>query len=405
MVPQMQGELIDIVVSARPDIKRVCDPFVGSGTILTESMSRGLDFVGCDINPLAILTCLAKIGPYDSSTLIERVERLFVRITSDRDRSYAVTFPGQAKWFSGSTNLRLSKIRRAIESESNVWVRRVFWVTLAETIRRASNSRTSTFKLHVRSKAELAEPSVDPVATFKALLDDATRRLSEQEKIFTQKQVLTPTGHYIGEVDLILEDVSLLENNHRGREKQFDLLITSPPYGDNASTVPYGQFSYLPSQWIPLSELGLGSDNDVCSSTHGIDSVSLGGSNVAGIERGYAVCEISHSFQKCFTEILAIREDHAKKLGSFGFDLFVSIKAIANLVRLGGVLVWTLGNRRISGKEIPLAAIVEEMLRNTGAVTILSFKRKIPSKRMAVRNNISGTMRTETVLIMRMANS
>lgn len=55
MVPEMQGELIDAIQSVDQNVNTVFDPFVGSGTTLGESMIRGLDFVGHDINPLAIL--------------------------------------------------------------------------------------------------------------------------------------------------------------------------------------------------------------------------------------------------------------------------------------------------------------------------------------------------------------
>ena len=69
MVPDLQGELIDILLSLQPGIRRVLDPFVGSGTTMTECMFRGLDFVGQDINPLAVLISKAKIGPFNRDVL------------------------------------------------------------------------------------------------------------------------------------------------------------------------------------------------------------------------------------------------------------------------------------------------------------------------------------------------
>ena len=57
MVPEMQGELIDVVLEEDPDVRTLLDPFVGSGTTLGEAMCRGLDFLGIDINPLAVLAC------------------------------------------------------------------------------------------------------------------------------------------------------------------------------------------------------------------------------------------------------------------------------------------------------------------------------------------------------------
>lgn len=51
MVPQMVRKILDEICIIDPNIKHIHDPFVGSGTILTESMLRGLEFTGRDINP------------------------------------------------------------------------------------------------------------------------------------------------------------------------------------------------------------------------------------------------------------------------------------------------------------------------------------------------------------------
>src|SRR5437868_3043268 len=59
MVPKMQGQLIEAVREVAPDIRHIFDPFVGSGTTMTEAMLQGCDFTGQDINPLAILICRA----------------------------------------------------------------------------------------------------------------------------------------------------------------------------------------------------------------------------------------------------------------------------------------------------------------------------------------------------------
>ena len=60
MVPCMQGDIIDALLSATNTPCHVLDPFVGSGTIMTESLRRDLNFTGIDINPLAALICEAK---------------------------------------------------------------------------------------------------------------------------------------------------------------------------------------------------------------------------------------------------------------------------------------------------------------------------------------------------------
>ena len=84
MVPQVARAVLQEACTVHPEIEWVGDPFVGSGTVLTETMSRGLNFIGMDINPLAILLCKAKAGPFFPDALKEKTAELFVRVDADR---------------------------------------------------------------------------------------------------------------------------------------------------------------------------------------------------------------------------------------------------------------------------------------------------------------------------------
>ena len=55
----------------------------------------------------------------------------------------------------------------------------------------------------------------------------------------------------------------------------FDLLVSSPPYGDNHTTVTYGQTSYLPLQWIDPKDIEC--PYNYLRTTQEIDRRSLGG--------------------------------------------------------------------------------------------------------------------------------
>jgi hypothetical protein len=74
MVPRMQADLLNAALSEDPSIRHVYDPFAGSGTVLTESMKRGLDFTGQDINPLAVLLCRAKAIPHFDNAMAVKAE-------------------------------------------------------------------------------------------------------------------------------------------------------------------------------------------------------------------------------------------------------------------------------------------------------------------------------------------
>ncbi len=67
-------------------------------------------------------------------------------------------------------------------------------------------------------------------------------------------------------------------------------------------------------------------------------------------------------------------------------------------------MAWTVGNRRVGQKTIPMDKILSEFLIARGAIEIVRLNRMIPSKRMAVKNNISSTMRMETISIFKKGN-
>jgi hypothetical protein len=60
-------------------------------------------------------------------------------------------------------------------------------------------------------------------------------------------------------------------------EAPCDVVITSPPYGDNITTVPYGQYSFLPLQWIDFNDIHPAAKKECLNTTHEIDHRSLGG--------------------------------------------------------------------------------------------------------------------------------
>src|SRR3990172_2810885 len=131
-VPQVAGAILDQVCDVYDDIECVGDPFVGSGTNMTESMLHGLSFAGLDINPLAVLLCRVKAGPFFMDGLTEKAQQLLHRVQADQSLRREIRFTKQDKWYREDVQIALSKIRRAILGEGTLWARRFFWVALAE---------------------------------------------------------------------------------------------------------------------------------------------------------------------------------------------------------------------------------------------------------------------------------
>ncbi|WP_199610016.1 TRM11 family methyltransferase [Flocculibacter collagenilyticus] len=395
MVPEMQGELIDAIQSVDPNITTVFDPFVGSGTTMGESMMRGLDFVGHDINPLAILACEVKSGPLYVKKLNDKISDLLSAIELSNSNEVAVNFKGIDKWFLKEIQLELSSIYLAIKAEPSKWARKIFWLALSNTVRSTCNSRSSTYKLHIKS-----EEQIEKIGSAKVIFKK--NLLKSFENIKAHKEMLTKNGHLKRSKSVSKVSIKNVDAKLRKKSKQkFDLLISSPPYGDNSTTVTYGQFSYLPLQWIDLSDINEKIDPSILSYQNAIDSSSLGGSLKESEDKRLKLINRSSSLDICIEKILKVNPENIKKLVSFVYDLDLSLKNAIDELRDNAYMIWTLGNRRISDIEVPLDKIMRELLESRGCTYVYEIERTIPSKRMASRNQIASTMGKESVLIMR----
>lgn len=403
MVPQMQGELIDHICKAYPHTRHVWDPFVGSGTSLGECMLRGLDFTGNDINPLAVLVSKTKSGPLNIQAIREKKALVFERINSDRSEKLEVTFPGRDKWFSREVSVRLSRIRRAICAETSLWARRFFWVALAETIRLTSNSRTSTFKLHIRAEEDLAKARKDPLQVFRSTVENNVEHLSA----FCDRLKdagYAKHGRYAGKTEISLLNTSDLPTKFL-KDRPADLIVTSPPYGDNQTTIPYGQYSYLPLNWIPLDDIDSTATAAFLETTCAIDSMSLGGSRRGASEKANLICQKSATFSALYQTLKDTSNEAQKKVASFFHDLDCCIDPLLDRLAPGGNMAWTLGNRTVANTTVPLDVILLELFATRGVRLTKQLARTIPTKRMAGRNSVSNTMTRETVFILQKPNS
>lgn len=402
MVPGLQRELIEIVLDLQPMVRNLLDPFVGAGTTMTACMPFALNFTGQDINPLAVLVSRAKMGPFFHQALGIKIERILDLINADAEERIEADFANLDKWFQPEVQIQLSKIRRAIRSEKYLWARRFFWVALAETVRLTSNSRTSTYKLHIRPKTEIETREVSAVETFAGILkqnltDSLDFRNALGEAGSAQR------SRYVGKLVIHLQDTREGIFSPPDGAEQYDLMITSPPYGDNTSTVPYGQHAYLPLQWIDFKDIDSDAvDTDWLRTTQEIDRKSLGGQRPRSFEEYTRYLE---ERSKSFSETISLLREHPRdrssRVTAFLYDLDRTIDPTIKSLRKNAYLMWIVGNRHVGGIEIPTDSILAELLEHRRTKLVTRATRRIVFKRMAVRNQISSMIRQEHVLVFR----
>ena len=396
MVPATQYAVIQVVADTLPQGAWAMDPFMGSGTSLMSCMEFGFNVYGQDINPFAVMLTQAKVERYDIVQLKEVCQKVISQISQDASDAVDVSFTNIDKWFNKDVQTALSIIRRAIQSVEQQPIRRFLWVIMSEVIRTGSNDRTSTFKLHRRSEEDIEKRNVNVMKEFSTLVV----RGIEDIEVYWKKVVSENQGRNVG---LEVEKDIQWGNTKDGvmSKVKFDLLVSSPPYGDNHTTVTYGQTSYLPLQWIDPRDLSC--PFDYIKTTQEIDRQSLGGK----INRNDLLATIgtvyghTPTLRFFFENVPDEEKNKYYKTLCFISDFDASLDKIVASMKDDAFYIWTIGNRFVGGREIPNDQILVELMESRGIMLFERAERQILNKKQARKNSCSQTMEKEHILIFR----
>lgn len=394
MVPAAQEAVIKAVSDCMPVGAWAMDPFMGSGTSLMSCMEFGYNVYGQDINPFAVMLSRAKVEKYNINQLKTVCKEVLDKISEDDDTSVAVSFRNIDKWFNQDVQIELSKIRRAIQTVDSQEIRYFLWVIMSEVIRTGSNDRTSTFKLHRRSEEDIQKREINVIKEFTTLvkrgIDDIALywdKLAKERDLNKESRNVEADIRWGNTKDSIEVDT------------RFDLLVSSPPYGDNHTTVTYGQTSYLPLQWIDPNDMSC--PYDYVKTTQEIDRRSLGGqTRKKEIMAAIAPVFAKTPSLKAFFESIPLEErDKYYKTLSFISDFEESLDKIVASMKEDAFYIWTIGNRFVRNREVPNDQILIELMESHGIMLFERAERQILNKKQSKRNNYSKTMEKEHILI------
>ena len=380
MVPDMQNELIKLIKSEDKSVQNILDPFHGSGVTLVEGMKNDLTPIGIDINPLANLITLVKLQGVSKNQIKLSNNRIIELLRKESFEFEIHGFYNIDKWYREDFIETFSKIRAAIQRERYKNIRQYYWVCLINILKKYSNTRSSTFKLHVKTQKDIDSMSNDIIENFIKNI--------EKSYVFLPNFVQYDKKNlYIGKAEDILSEFT---------DGTVDLICTSPPYGDNSTTVTYGQYSMLPLYWIDKSDLGK-FDEQLIANYSSIDSNSLGGNQ-----------RVRKSFESSVLNDFLSRIDEKKqnKVKNFVLDFLNVMTELVRVLKVGKYIVLTLGDRRVDNQVVPLSTITTEYLESNGFILEKAITRNIPKKRMPrkvskVGGNSVESMNQEHVLILK----
>lgn len=379
MVPDMQNELIRLIKLEDSNIENILDPFHGSGVTLVEGEKNGLEPIGIDINPLANLITTVKLKGVNKSYIKSANNRLKKLLQDEAFQFEIHSFNNIEKWYREDFILTFSKIRSAVQKERYKYIRQYYWVCLINVLKKYSNTRSSTFKLHVKTQEDI-ESMVNQIE------DDFVNNIETYFQYLPEYSSSKKINIFIGKSEDVLSKID---------DSSVDLICTSPPYGDNSTTVTYGQYSMLPIYWIDRKDMGK-FDESLIENYSSIDSNSLGGN--------FKKNRIENDSKILDNYLSLVSVDKHNKVKNFISDYFEVLNELVRVLKKDKYLVLTLGNRRVDNKVVPLSAITEEYLVKNNLRLEISITRNIPQKRMPrkvsrVDNHSVESMNQEYIMI------
>jgi tRNA G10 N-methylase Trm11 len=336
----------------------VLDPFCGSGRLLVASARVSGRRVGVDINPLACLLTRAKLANPNLAVLSEVLNKAQkIRQKIGAVRSIELREDRKVDWFRPAVIHELGQIVDWINTLALDRPEKLIMASvLSATSRDASFARKNGWKLHRLAADQRADFTVKPWAAFEKRLRYCVSEIARQ-----------PVFRVSSEIKL--GDARHLEAT-LGKGKQFDVVLTSPPYGDSRTTVQYGAASALCLEFVSHIE-GL---EDLFLAGRKIDASCLGGSArarertvTAGIRRYWAGREGTRCSQSVF---------------NFLDDYEQVCDGIASSLKPGGTAVIVVGQRSTGGFRLKLDLFTIDQLESRGLEMISAEERRLSEKQL-----------------------
>ncbi|UXE61511.1 MAG: hypothetical protein KA717_00375 [Woronichinia naegeliana WA131] len=338
---------------------KLLDPYCGSGSSFASALECGLtEMYGFDINPLAVLISRVKFTKIDLEALQITKQQLREKIDEYlKKENFLEKFPlpkitNINFWFSQEVINKLNLLRYFINQISDKNLYNFFLIPFSETVRECSYTRNNEFKLYKMKAADILKFNPDVLGVYFKRLNDV---INIYETIYLPK--LTENTQI---------NVNYSQFNYA--EDSFDLVLTSPPYGDSRTTVAYGQFSTLANEWIGIDY------------ARKVDKMLMGGSQTKSLYNQGLITD--------YIQAIAVNnEKRALEVSAFYLDLEKSIDQVAKSVKKGGKIIYVVGNRTVKNIQLPTDQFIAEKFEQNGFRHLITYERLLSNKAMPSKNS------------------
>lgn len=363
----------------------IFDPFGGSGTVAVCSNKLGHNAILNDVNPLARFITKVKTTKLDLLKLTRKFDAVIELLNNTEDFCDAEEFLPQGRffenWYTKEVLLKLSYIREIINKFYDTDIKDFFMLCFLQTARKCSLQKQGEFKMYKISPEKRKNYNPDAVKIFLEILKI---NFEIMKKDILEKENATNKNCSTKIINFRTDEGFPQEYNNA-----VNLVITSPPYGDSATTVAYEQFSRFANEWLGIE------------GAKKLHSKMLGGRTIRE-EIAFGIPALDAAISK----ISFAGRRH--EVTTFYRDYRKSISNIAKTLKKGGIACFVVANRTVGGIILPTDLATIKMFEENGFELIDKFERNIYRKRMPLKNspsnekgNKQSTMIKEYIIIMK----
>ena len=373
---RMAPELVRRSLEMVPERGYVLDPMCGSGTVARTAVEAGLQCVGSDIDPLAVLMARVWTTPLDTSQVVAQAESLVrsakaiaadaVERTTDPETERFISY-----WFAPKQEEELARLATILKQKREPTKGALVVAFSRIIISKEMLASLARDTSHSRPHRVARSNDFNVYAGF----------LRSARQVAARLEPNLIKGH----ADIRNADARALEGVE---DECFDLVLTSPPY---LNAIDYIRGHRLALVWLGYE---LGTLREIRSSSVGAEKT---------IREVKILRDISPFIIE--QEESAIRSRHRGWVRRYAADMHAVLRQIGRVVKQNGRVVLVLGNSFLRGAIVNNAMLVEALAEDVGLQLHDRYVREIPARRRYLpppsngQNALDARMRTETVLV------
>ena len=360
-IPQLASRLIQDFTK-RDDI--VCDPFMGGGTTIVESLLNHRKSIGTDINEVAWLITKAKTTPIEPNLLDNEIKKLFSQLyflepSFDKNQKRLI-------------EQELSKIE-VKNGRIDYWFKKETKEELAiilDNIMKIKNEDIRTFFLCgfsniLKSCSIWLMKSIKPTRDLKKKIPPAFPIFKRQINMMKNKNKF----YYSALTDKIKSDLNKYLKIELGDARKIDindnevsLVVTSPPY---VTSYEYADIHQLTIFWLNYAkDLEEFRKKFIGTSYHAHKKINLN-SSIA---------------EETISELGKKSVKKSKEVATYFSEMNESFEEMYRYLKIGGKACIVIGNTNFKDINIPNAEVFVEQMMNLRFKVHNLIKRSIPSK-------------------------